>query len=245
MERHNDLVLITGASSGIGRAIALQLSRTHRLLLSGRDESRLTEVRNACADPEVHRICLHDLSNPALAIEPVLDVLRDESVAHFIHAAGTFSVTPVRAIDWDETLRMFQVNLFSAIELVRQLSRRKINRGGLRSITFMSSIASRVGFPGYHVYAATKGALNALARSLAIELAPATRVNSILPGPIETDGTRAVFADPDARRRIEASAPLGLGTPQDVASLAAFLVSEDARWITGQEFVVDGGRSIT
>jgi NAD(P)-dependent dehydrogenase (short-subunit alcohol dehydrogenase family) len=136
--------------------------------------------------------------------------------------------------------RIFNVNLFSAMEIIRSLVQKRTNKGALQSITFISSIASRVGASGYSVYAASKGAVNALSLSLAVELAPAVRVNAILPGIIQTEMTKEYFANSD----FVALYPLGFGRPEDIADAVEFLSSEHARWITGQEIVVDGGRSV-
>lgn len=233
---------ITGASSGIGAAIARQLAGSRRLILCGRDGDRLEAVRAACANAPDHLIWMQDLARPTAAGEALAALLAERgiAVAHFIHSASLFDARPIHTVDLDEAGRLFNVNLFSAIELVRQLSRKRVNRGMLRSVTFISSIAGRTGIGGYHVYAASKGALNALARSLAVELAPEVRVNCILPGGVETEGTRALFANPHGA----ASLPLGLGSAADIADAVEFIVSDKARWITGQEIVVDGGRSI-
>jgi NAD(P)-dependent dehydrogenase (short-subunit alcohol dehydrogenase family) len=101
-----------------------------------------------------------------------------------------------------------------------------------------------VGASGYSVYSASKGAVNALSLSLAVELAPAVRVNAVLPGIIGTEMNREHFADPDFVAFVQATHPLGFGRPEDVADAVEFLASDRARWITGQEMVVDGGRSV-
>jgi NAD(P)-dependent dehydrogenase (short-subunit alcohol dehydrogenase family) len=81
-------------------------------------------------------------------------------------------------------------------------------------------------------------------RALAVELAPEVRVNSVLPGAVETAMTKQVFADPEVAPRVSAEYPLGTGKPGDIAAAVEFLLSEDARWITGQQLVVDGGRTV-
>jgi NAD(P)-dependent dehydrogenase (short-subunit alcohol dehydrogenase family) len=118
-----------------------------------------------------------------------------------------------------------------------------VNKGALRSITFISSTNSRLGANGYSAYAASKAALNALSLSLAVELGPAVRVNAVLPGIIETEMNKDHFANPEFAASMRATHPLGLGRPEDVADAVEFLASDRARWITGQEIVVDGGRS--
>jgi len=163
------------------------------------------------------------------------------TVSGFVHAAGLFSVSATRLLDMQEVRRVFSVNVFSAIEICRQLARKKINKSALQRIVFISSIASRIGIKGYQAYSASKAALNGLMRSLAVELAPAVRVNSVLPGGIETRGTKAVFSGAAPG---DEHVPLGAGASIDIASMVEYLMSEEARWITGQEFVVDGGRTI-
>jgi len=130
------------------------------------------------------------------------------------------------------------------MEIIRPLNQKRVNKGALRSITFISSTASRiVAAGGYAAYAASKGALNAMALSLAVELAPSVRVNAVLPGIVGTEMNREHFANPDFVASLQATHPLGLGRPEDVADAVEFLSSDHARWITGQELVVDGGRS--
>jgi NAD(P)-dependent dehydrogenase (short-subunit alcohol dehydrogenase family) len=129
------------------------------------------------------------------------------------------------------------------MEIIRPLIQKRVNQGALRSITFISAIGSRLGGKGYSVYAASKGAINAMSLSLAVELAPAVRVNAVLPGTIETEMNRDHFANADFAASVQAIHPLGFGRPEDVADAVEFLSSDRARRITGQEIVVDGGRS--
>ena len=140
--------------------------------------------------------------------------------------------------------RLFNVNLFSAMEIIRPLTQKRVNQGALRTITFISSISPRVGASGYFAYGASKGAVNAFSLALAVELAPAVRVNAVLPGIIGTEMNTEHFADAGFVEWVRATHPLGLGRPEDVAEAVEFLSSDRARWITGQEIVVDGGRSV-
>jgi len=233
--------LITGASSGFGRSIAQTLAPSRKLVLAGRNEDKLETVRSTCETPEQHRLWVRDLNRVDGIGDDLASFLIQKNIAidHFVHSAGLPGIQLARATEMSFVMQLFNVNLFSAMEIIRPLTQMKVNKGALRSITLISSIATRVGASGYSAYAASKGAVNAMSLSLAIELAPVVRVNAVLPGIVETQMTKQYFDSPD----FVANYPLGFGRPEDVAHAVGFLISDHARWITGQEIVVDGGRS--
>jgi NAD(P)-dependent dehydrogenase (short-subunit alcohol dehydrogenase family) len=237
--------LITGAASGLGRSIAQKLALSRRLLLADINAGRLEAARKACATPEQHLLWVRDLSRLDGLGEELASLLVEKNIGieHFIHSAGIGGIQLAHAVDMAFVTKLFSVNLFSAMEIIRPLTQKRANKGALRSITFISALASRIGGKGYFVYAASKGAVNAMSLSLAVELAPAVRVNAVLPSIIETEMTREYFDNPDFLAATQAIHPLGLGRPEDVADAVEFLSSDRARWITGQEIVVDGGRS--
>jgi NAD(P)-dependent dehydrogenase (short-subunit alcohol dehydrogenase family) len=234
--------LITGASSGFGRSIAWKLASSRRLILAGRNVERLESVRDRCENPKQHLLWARDLSDIGGLAPELAGLLKTKKIGieHFVHSAGFTGLQLMRAVEMDFVRRIFNVNLFSAMEIIQPLTRKSINHGALRSITFISSISGRLGASGLSVYCATKGAVNAMSLSLAVELAPDVRVNAVLPGIIETEMTRQYFDNPDFLGEY----PLGLGRPEDVADAVEFLTSDRARWVTGQELVVDGGRSV-
>lgn len=236
--------LITGAASGFGRNIAERLAPSKRLILSDLDAGKLETVRNTCARSGQHLLWPRDL-NQSVAEEFAVFLLKENiCIEHYIHSAGVFGLQFPRAHDMAFVSRIFNVNLFAAIELIRTLTQKKTNGGALRTITIISSIGTRVGAPGQYVYAASKGAVNGLCLALALELAPTVRVNTVLPSYIESGMNQDQFAQADFLASIRAMHPLGLGRPEDVADAVVFLILDHARWITGQELVVDGGRSI-
>jgi len=237
--------LITGASSGFGRSIAQKLAFRRKLILVGRNAETLEAVRKTCATPEHHLLWTRDLSRLEGVADELISLLaaKDINIEHFVHSAGITGDQLVRAVEPPFVTKVFNVNLFSALEIIRPLAQKRVNKGCLRSITFISSISSKLGGKGYSVYCASKGALDALARSLAVELAPMVRVNSVLPGIIETEMTKQYFTNPDFLASFKAAYPLGFGRPEDVADAVEFLSSDHARWITGQQLVVDGGKS--
>jgi NAD(P)-dependent dehydrogenase (short-subunit alcohol dehydrogenase family) len=237
--------LITGASSGFGRCIAQRFAPSRRLVLSDISAEKLEAVRSTCEAPERHLLWVRDLSQLEGIGEALASLLVSQNIAidHFIHSAGVFGIQFARANDMAFVARLFNVNVFSAMEIIRPLVQKKVNKGALRSIIFISSINSRLGAKGYYAYAATKGALNAMSLSLSVELAPSIRVNAVLPSVVGTEMNEELFAKPDFVASMRATHPLGLGRPEDVADAVEFLGSDRARWITGQEIVVDGGRS--
>jgi len=237
--------LITGAASGFGRCIAQKLAPTRKLVLADIHADKLDAVRRGCANPDQHRMWVRDLNRLGGIGDDLGSWLTEQKIAvgHFVHSAGLFGIQFARANDMAFVNRLFNVNVFSAMEIIRPLVSKRINQGALRSITFISAIGSKLGGKGYAVYAASKGAVNAMSLSLAVELAPAVRVNAVLPGTIETEMNRDHFANTDFVASIKSLHPLGLGRAEDVADAVEFLSSDRARWITGQEIAVDGGRS--
>jgi len=238
--------LITGASSGLGRASALRLSRERTLILHGRNVDRLEETRGQCHDPERHVLWPFDLKNIGDLSEALAHLLTERtlSVEAFVHCAGMVTILPARSIDHRIAHEIMTVNFLSAVEIINTLLKKKLNAGGLSNIIFISSIWARFGARGHSAYCASKSALDGFMRALAVELAPATRVNSILPGAIQTSMAEGGFADPAIVEKLRQDYPLGTGHPDDVALTVEFVLSTGARWLTGQEIVLDGGRTI-
>jgi len=238
--------LITGASSGIGRAIAARLSRSRRLILHGRDPGRLAETLRACLEPEAHLLWQQDLRFPEQVASGLTALLIKHctAVEGFVHCAGVVHILPVRSASVEATLESLNVNYISAQQVIATLLRKRANAGQIRSVVLISSIWSRSGARGHSLYCASKAALDGMMRALALELAPHVRVNSILPGAVSTPMAESAMSDPEIVSKLQRDYPLGLGRPEDIASSVEFLMSDDARWITGQEFVVAGGRTV-
>lgn len=238
--------LITGASSGIGRETAIRLSTSHKLILHGRDSARVEETRRSCVSAESHVAWILDFRDVDKIESALKTLLFDHSIAveNVVHCAGTLHIRALRSVELGEARETMDVNFISAVAILRLLVNRKINEKALRAIVFVSSTASQFGARGFNLYCASKGALDAFMRALAVELAPEVRVNSVLPGAVGTAMTEAILSDRDVAQKLSAQHPLGLGTPGDVAAAIDFLLSDAARWITGQQLVVDGGRTI-
>ena len=236
--------LLTGATSGIGLDLAVRLSRERNLILVGRNETKLDEtIRQIGGTHKVLKLVC-DLDADRRQVASCLAGFiqnGDLQIEALVHCAGTSKVMPLRQADTDSIDSIFNVNILSAMELVRPLLKKE-NKGALKNVVFVSSLASIRGEKGNAVYAASKGALNALTISLAKELAPKVRVNSVSPGTVETPMTQC-FLESEAGAAHLQTYPLGVGHCEDISNLICFLLSEESRWITGQNIVIDGGRS--
>jgi NAD(P)-dependent dehydrogenase (short-subunit alcohol dehydrogenase family) len=237
-------ILITGASSGIGRACAIECSKAGAAILAfGRDEERLAETFDSL-EGEGKAFSV-DLTNTD-EVDEVMKALEDDGIKidGVIHSAGISTTLPLRMITPDKIQPLFDVNVSSAIYLSKWITRKKLVPDSGSSIVFLSSVMGSVGEAGKTIYSITKGAVLAASRSMAVELASKNiRVNCISPGVVETPmSDSAVYnRNEDARKKIEALHPLGLGKPEDVASAAVYLLSDAASWVTGTNLFVDGG----
>jgi 3-oxoacyl-[acyl-carrier protein] reductase len=239
------VAVVTGASRGIGRAIAVDLARAGAdVALFGRDTAALEETRAACdaARPGA-RVTAHvaDVADEAAVNEAVAAVLKEHGrVDVAVANAGQAKDGLILRFKGDDLDRLIDVNLKSAFYLCAAVAKPMMKqRGG--AIVLVSSIVGLAGNPGQSAYAATKAGLLGLAKSLAKELGSRNiRVNAVAPGLIETAMTTEM---PEAARAhyLNTIALGRAGTPEDVAPAVTFLASDAARYVTGQTLVVDGG----
>ncbi len=236
--------LVTGASSGIGRAIAVELSKTDNLILHGRNRQKLEETMRLCGKGN-HVIWTYDLSNVD-TLQADFEKFVAESrccISKFVHCAGMVYLTAIKTIDLASYRRIMDTNATSAILLTGSLMKRKVAGASMKSIVFVSSIAAMQATRGKSLYGASKGILNSYARASAVELAPKVRINTVCPAAVHTEMADEIFNDPIAVAAMNHRHPMGTGKPQDVAGVVAFLLSDAARWITGSQVMVDGGAS--
>lgn len=237
------VTLVTGATRGIGRAIALAMAdRGSDLGLVARDTALLEEVSAAVQEKGRRAVAVSADMADGEAVEAAVETVREKlgSVDHIVANAGiTVDQLAMRLKpeDWD---RVLAVNLTGTFRLVRAALGGMI-RARYGRIVMISSVAGLMGNPGQSAYAASKAGLIGFAKSLAKEIASRSiTVNVVAPGLIETDMARAL---PEARRReLTAHIPLGrLGTPEEVAAAVAFLLGENSGYVTGTVLNVSGG----
>jgi NAD(P)-dependent dehydrogenase (short-subunit alcohol dehydrogenase family) len=232
-------ILVTGASSGIGREVAVQCAEAGaQLVISGRDETRLNETFAALSG-DGHRAVPADLTD-----HDQLRALADQAgmVDGVVHGAGVDGVIPIRMVSQPFLDRVFSANFDAPVLLTqRLLSHKSIRDGG--SILFMTSIAAHTGKVGVGPYSASKAALIGLMRCLALEVVKrGIRVNALSPGLVDTPLVNADRAWLDAQSK---AYPLGIGQPSDVAHAAVYFLCDASSKVTGTSFNMDGGIPFT
>ena len=236
-------ILITGASSGIGRASAINCaSQGAEVIFTGRDEARLKRAVSSVAD---NPNCLYWAGD--LTDEANLDQLCGFSfpLDGLVLNAGVVKMAPVSFIKSADFDSLFNANVKSALFLLQKLLKsKKINKGA--SIVFVSSISTVKATVGNSLYIATKGAVNALTRSLALELASKKiRVNAVLPGFVNTGILGGNNEENEDLKKHVANYPLGrFGEPEDISHLIQYLLSDASSWMTGSLIPLDGGFSL-
>lgn len=235
-------VLVTGASSGIGRATAVLLSQLGAdLVLMGRDEARLEETRQMLEGSGHISISLElrDFDKYADAFKEIRGT--GNQLSGLVHCAGIAKVIPVKVVSAASIHEMFDVNFVSFMELVKHYSKKTNSLGG--SIVCLSAINAHYPQKCMSIYAATKGALEMAVSSLAVELFEKDiRINAVIPGPIATPMADSFGEVSGEESNITGRQMMSMGEPEDIANMTAYLLSDAAKFITGRKFYVDGGR---
>jgi NAD(P)-dependent dehydrogenase (short-subunit alcohol dehydrogenase family) len=233
----NKVILITGASSGIGKELAIQCSKLGaKVIITGRNEERLKETISNSTNIEASYVV--DLLSEDNIVNLVQQFPQLDGV---IFCAGVVEYSAIKSINYKRINNIMSINFDSQVLLTQQLIKnKKLNHSS--SLIYISSIASKIGVIGTAMYASSKSALNAFVRVAASELSSQNiRVNSICPGIILTPmGENAQSMN----NNIEKDYPLGLGTTKDIIGPCVFLLSEAGRWITGTEMILDGGLTL-
>ena len=238
-------ILVTGASSGIGKQTAIECSKLGAsVIITGRDETRLQQTFDELdSQNSIHKKVIADL-----LIEKDIEKLVDEvgKVDGVVLCAGKGLTLPVQFCTREKFDDIFNINFFSPIEVLRLLYKKKlINKEG--SVVILASLGgTQVYSGGNSIYGASKAALNSMMRFCAKEFAPRKiRVNSICPGMVDTPLIhRGTVSDEQLEQDKERYPLKRYGKPEDIAYACVYLLSDASSWMTGQDIVLDGGVSI-
>ena len=240
--------VVTGASKGIGAGIARALGAAGASVAVNyaSDKEGADKVVADIARGGGKAVAIQgDLSKPADITRLFTEV--QKAFGHLsilVNNAGVYKFLPLDQSEPEEFHRQFNINVLGTILAAREAARYFGPEGG--SIINLSSVASRAAVPNSVIYAATKGAVDAVTRVLAAELGPRKiRVNTLAPGMVETEGTHAGgFIGGEFHKAAEAATPLGrIGQPDDIARIAVFLASDAAGWVTGERISAAGGKN--
>lgn len=236
-------ILITGASSGIGKAVAQECAAAGATcILTARNEVRLSATLS-CLDGEGHQYILADLSKFE-SIESIVEQL--PKLDGVVSCAGIVETKMLKFTEEEDLLRLFNTNAFSSIRLIRTLvQQKKLKKEA--SIVIISSISGvRCGYLGGSIYGATKGALEGFTKATALELAPQKiRVNTITPGMVETSLLKDSEIDSELLEADKQKYPLKrYGNPEEVGYSAVYLLSDATKWMTGTSLLIDGGYTL-
>lgn len=242
MDLSDRRILVTGASSGIGRSCAILAAELGAsVVLTGRRSDALDETLRRMVNRDRHLIYPCDITDFA-TIDGLVKAAG--KIDGLVHAAGIGPMCPIGFVDEAHVQSVMKTNYFAFLELMKHYSKAK-NRAEKLSVVAVSSVSALAGWGGVVVYCGSKGALNASVRALAMELAPkGIRVNAVCPSNIRTPMYEAGAADLNDEAglaALKAKQPLGLGEPEQVASAICFLLSDAASFVTGVNLPVDGG----
>lgn len=238
------VIIVTGASSGIGAQCAIDCSKMGaKVVLVARNEERLQQTLNQM-EGDGHLVKSYNL-NDLDGIKSLVASITSEigKIDGFIHAAGIEITKPIKLLTPEDYETVYRTNALAGFEFVRQLSSIKNTNNGA-SVVLISSISGVIGRGTVAAYAASKGAMISATRTMSVELAKRNiRVNCVSPGTILTPMMQNVLDNMDEETRAKRvdGFLLGLGETTDISNACIYLLSDAAKWVTGQNLIIDGG----
>ncbi|MCP4350617.1 MAG: SDR family oxidoreductase [Desulfobacterales bacterium] len=244
-----DIFIVSGGSSGLGKGICLKINSLGATVIAiARNEEKLNKVKQESEFPENTFAAPKDLSANLDSVPVFIKELAKKfgKIKGVVHSAGLLDIMPLKGIQIQKAKKVMDINFFAGLALAKGLADRRVYAGN-PSIVFLSSIAAICGQPGMIQYASSKGAINAMVKSMALELSKSgIRINSVMPGYVKTrlsEESYHLYSE-EYKKELETMYPFGLGEPEDVANIVVFLLSDASRWITGQNIIIDGGRTL-
>ena len=232
--------VVTGASSGIGEGVALLLNELGATVVAiARREDRLNKLKEKSKKPKNMFIEVKDLTADIERLPIYIKSLREKygKFQGMACCAGLGGIHPLRSVDMETMQKIFAINYFAPVFMTKGFADKRNNNGKGSAIVCIASSGGIRCDPGMTCYAGSKGALIATMQSIARELAPSgLRVNCVSPTLIQTD-----MADETSKQFAEGKYPLGLGEVSDVANMIVYLLSDKAKWITAQNYIIDCG----
>jgi NAD(P)-dependent dehydrogenase (short-subunit alcohol dehydrogenase family) len=240
-------ILIVGGYSGIGRECAVIFAKIGaKVVIVGRDEKKLNQTLSLL-DGHGHLSYVMDVTELENLDSLVSDcVSKIGKLDGFVYSAGVELTMTLQGMSYSKYIEMFSINTIAAFEFSKIISKKKFYNNSGASFVFISSITGLLGVSGKTGYCSSKGALITGAKAIALELAnKKIRVNSILPGIVDTEMFQKIKNElsEESLSDIQRRHPLGIGKPEDVGNLCAFLLSDLSNWITGSDYIIDGGYS--
>ncbi|MCR4941245.1 MAG: SDR family oxidoreductase [Campylobacter sp.] len=240
--------LVTGASSGIGREIAVHLSELGaKVVLVARDEERLKQTLSTMQNPNLHRYFCYDFASPC-GIDELVNKAVNYDEAKFdglVYAAGVSAIYPLKLIDHKKFENVFNINTYSYLELIKILSKKQ-NSNDSASVVYLSAVSSKSYSKAQSLYVMSKASSEVLSKTLSLELLKRKiRINSVVVGIVKTnmiEQSQSIreLRDEDSleSKTLEVSKNL---TPREVSNMVLFLLSDSAKYIIGESYYIDGG----